>query len=750
MSRKPREKPSQKPTMRPRSSEPKPAESPGVQNHPRIARREWVVLALILLLGLLLRGAYLLEQRDAPDFASPIADAMFHDYWARGLVTGNWTPPAGADDPRLNEVPYTRPPGYTWLLAAAYWTLGDDYIAPRVIQMGLGLLTAVLGFLLGRVLLGPRVGLILAAMISVFWLFIHYECELQEPALLSVLGMGLLLALCHWRHRPGLVLAIISGVIIAAFALTRPNVLLFAPLAALWMLWCSWRNGFLGLSVKHAAVFAIAAGLAIAPVTWRNLTVADEFVLISCNGPINFYIGNNRDSDGVSFILPEFRELTGLTNWGWFSYDRVVRGLEGHTGRAMTYSDVSRYFNQRAWAFIRENPGRFAELTLRRALLFWGPAEIANNKVEQYEREHSRVLRWLPNYPLMLALSLVGVGVLILRRPWTATGDLPASSHHGRLRLECLALVGLFILVYFLSFVPFLVASRFRAPLLPVVFLFAAFGLDRMIAMARAAQPQWRTLGVSAASVVILFLVLMQIAAATSEERRDRPRWHVDRGTAYANAARHAEAAEQFQTALEVNPQYVSAYAAWFESAVATDDVPLALSIHQRLLTNRPDRQDVRREMAAQLAGLGQHRLRSDRPAEAVEALRASLITEPQQAETLCNLGVALAQLGNTEEAFEMYRRSVELKPDFSEGWYNLGVSHHRRGENDAAAAAYHKALEFNARNIEALLNLGSIEASRGQFDQARQRFERVLEINPAQTVAKSLLQELDTHQLRP
>ena len=77
-----------------------------------IPRRQLAILGLILAVGLALRLAYLSERREAPDFDQPTADAAFHDYWARGLATGDWTPPAGENDPEISRVPFLRPPGY--------------------------------------------------------------------------------------------------------------------------------------------------------------------------------------------------------------------------------------------------------------------------------------------------------------------------------------------------------------------------------------------------------------------------------------------------------------------------------------------------------------------------------------------------------------------------------------------------------------------------------------------------------------
>ena len=79
-------------------------------------RVRWL-LGLILAVGALLRLTYLLEVTRAPDFDTPQFESQYHDYWARALVTGDWTVPEGVTDPEIRQRPYFRPPGYPWFLA---------------------------------------------------------------------------------------------------------------------------------------------------------------------------------------------------------------------------------------------------------------------------------------------------------------------------------------------------------------------------------------------------------------------------------------------------------------------------------------------------------------------------------------------------------------------------------------------------------------------------------------------------------
>ena len=123
-------------------------------------KRVYFYLGIIILAGLFLRIFYLLEYIDSPDYGAPAVDAAYHDYWARGLVTGKWTVPDSAVDPQVYRHPFYRPPGYPYFLALVYLVFGTGALAPRIVQMLLGLSAAVLAYYLGRQWWGRAVGMV--------------------------------------------------------------------------------------------------------------------------------------------------------------------------------------------------------------------------------------------------------------------------------------------------------------------------------------------------------------------------------------------------------------------------------------------------------------------------------------------------------------------------------------------------------------------------------------------------------------
>ena len=138
------------------------------------------MLGAVLLLGGLLRAAYLREAAAEPDFGSPAVDAAFHDYWACAIAAGDWTPPAGRNDPQIPSNPYLRPPGYPLFLAAVYRLSGCDMLAARLCQIGLGLLNCALVFALAGRWCGLRAGLLAALLTATCWTLVYFEMELVE------------------------------------------------------------------------------------------------------------------------------------------------------------------------------------------------------------------------------------------------------------------------------------------------------------------------------------------------------------------------------------------------------------------------------------------------------------------------------------------------------------------------------------------------------------------------------------------
>jgi tetratricopeptide (TPR) repeat protein len=673
-------------------------------------RRHWTVLAVIILLGGILRGFYLAESVKKSDFAAPIADAAFHDYWARALVTGDWSPPAQNPNPYINTTPFVRPPGYPYFLALTYALTGKSYVGARIVQLALGLVNCWLAYLLASRVLNRKVGLVLAALMAVYWALIYIEIELHDPVLLIALSLTFFLVMHRWLHRPTLWRVAVGGLLLGTMVLVRPNVAVFLPLAIGWV-W--WRR-----RLMPAAVLAGAALVAILPATIRNLAVADDLVMVSANGAINLYIGNNPGADGITTRIPDLQELIGQSGWSCFSFDLIVQGVSERVGKPLKYSEVDRYFLKRGLQEIARDPFRFLSLTARRAALFWGPAEISNNKVVAVEKSESKVLRYIPGFPVILALALLGGAMLWhdRRRPVVAKAGVTVTAPgDGRM----LALVLMYVGAVFVSYLPFLIAERFRIPVVPYVLLFSAYGLYRLGQAASARS--WALVAKLAVAAVALVLLCNH---PWVEYKSDRSAWHTDQGVALGSKGDMVGAIREYRAALRENPGFVDAHVGLANALAATGQYQDAISHFQTVVKNRPTHLEARTGLAAALTLSGN-------PAAAVTELRTVLAQSPNSAQAHFELGRALGGTGQLDEAERELRESLRLAEGYGFAHVALGNVLARKGDHRGAIEQYRQALLIDTKDALANRWLGESLCAVDSMQAGTAAFERALALQP-------------------
>lgn len=635
---------------------------------------EIIALGLILLAGLLVRVAYLLENQRTPDFRYPAVDAGYHDYWARALATGDWSLHHRLEyDPRIPEMPFFRPPGYPYFLAGIYRLLGPGYLAPRVVQHGLGLGNILLLYLLARRWIGRGTALAAAAMMAVYWIPIYFEGEFLEPVLLIALMLLMFLVLGSMLAPPGRGKAFGAGLLLAVSALVRPNVLPFALFVVVWLVWVSgWSRKGWGWAIWFGA--GCAAG--VLPVAVRNGVVGHDWVLISSNAGINLYIGNNPVANGG------FVDIGDGSGGGFGTsdvYPAILGQLEKQAGRPMKSSEASGYFAKQAGRFIRENPGRFLGLLGVKTLLFWGNYEAGHNKSLHYEKEFSPVLSRLPlDFSAVLALALLGWAC-----PWVG-GRVRAIPDSGRDRdrRAMMALLGGYALFQYASFLPFFVTGQYRAPVLPVVFVFAGWGIEQMADLGRARR--WIPLCGMGLLGALLYGILAHDYLGV---RRNPSEWHQARGQAWSRAGRAELAVEEYRRALAADPGNASTHYNLANALMKTGRSEEARKHFEEALRRRPDFGRAAFNLALALNEAG------DR-AGAKERLREALALMPELALAHLQLGNLLLQEGDAAGARSEFEAAVEQERTNEMAWRALAYARKAAGDRGAAMATLRQALQ--------------------------------------------------------
>ena len=647
-----------------------------------MGRSVWLAAGIVWLAALGARLLYIEQSQASPFFDYPLVDAKtYADAAERMAVDGRWD---GGD------APFWQPPLYPYFLGLLYALDGPGHYLPRLVQAAIGALNCALIYLLGRRLFGPGPGLAAAAAAALYGPLVFFDAELLPPVLALLFDLLLLLTL-PWAltGRPRRML--VPGLCLGLAALAVANILLFLPAACGWVLWqrraLPWPR-----RLASGLPLLLGAGLAIAPVTLRNYLVGDDLVLISSNGGINFYLGNNPDYEQTISIQPgaAWRDLV--------SQPRRETGLT----RA---SDQSYYFFARAWDFISTEPGAWAWLMLRKTYLFWHGDEIGRNQDLYYARNFSSLLSLLL-WKSTIAFPFGIVGPLAL------VGSGLACRGERRSDIDLLLL---YTAIYALSVALFFPTARYRLPVVPSLLLFAAFAV---------AQLHRRR---SAAAVCNFRVGTMDMAGDGETLHR--------LGFVYQQKGLLANAIDAYEQALTRDPDIREARFNLAALHARRGRYDRAIAAYRDFVARHPDFPEARYALANAL-------LQAERHREAIAQYRRLLDagTDLQPMALRERLAYAHIQLDQFALAIEIYRDLVALAPDSLRFRLQLGQLSEALAEHERARRAYGEILRRDPARTEARYRLARLLFAAGTADSAAAHLEHLIADDPNSVDARWLL----------
>lgn len=321
----------------------------------------------------------------------------------------------GADDPGATETPTQVKVAQAVAGAAGVWLIG----------------------LLGCRLGGNRGGVVAAWIAAVYPPLVILPAYVLSEAVYSTVALASALVLheavaASAPRRGSPARFAIAGALCGVAALIRPAMLLFLPLAVLWL-------GFTRRYVP-ALVLAGSALLVILPWTVRNLRVHERFVLIASEGGVTFWTGNHPLAKGEGDLaanLPIKRaEL---------EFRRAHAGLSPEALETLYYRD--------ALSHIRARPLWWAGLILRKAVYLVVP-------IGPSYALHSTAYRAASTVPYLLLLPFAAAGA------WHLAGRQPPPT--------VLALLAGSAVLTCLIFFP---QERFRIPVIDPALILCASAL---------------------------------------------------------------------------------------------------------------------------------------------------------------------------------------------------------------------------------------------------------------------------------
>jgi tetratricopeptide (TPR) repeat protein len=605
----------------------------------------------IVLVAFCLRMIYLLQIESIPLFYHLAGDGGTYDEWAQRIAAGDW----------LGQGVFYQAPLYPYFLGLLQTVIGHDLWSIRIIQIILGSVSCGLIFLAGRSLFSRSTALIAGLLLAFYAPAIFFDGLIEKSILDIFLLSTLLLLLSSAERQQQSTLWLATGVALGLLGLSRENALVLALVIPAWIV-VYFRDQLLSTRLKCLGFFFAGLLCVLVPVGVRNLSRGGEFKLTTSQFGTNFYIGNNPAADGT---YGSVRAIIGAPHLEGRDAQRLA---EKALGRSLMPGEVSRYWLEESWSYIRTQPAEWLGLLAKKWLLVWNSREIEDSDDFYIYQQWSGLLALLGhvNHFGLLA-PLAAIGLLLSIKQWRRLWLLYAM-----------------ILTLAASVSVFYVFGRYRFTLVPLLVLFAGAGLVQVTHLYK--QRRWRQLLIAcvclAASAVIVNWPILGITGPGAAGYNNL-------ANAYYKQGRVEEAAKTALKAVELRPEYGVAHF----------------------------------NLGNIFARQGKFDLAQRHFEEAVRLY-------PNYAELRSNLGQLLAERGDLQAGMEQFRKAIELNPALSGAHLNLGVVLAKQGRIDEADASLRVAVRLMPRSAETRFYLGSVYAAQNRYAEAAESFQESLQID--------------------
>lgn len=381
--------------------------------------RRGYFLGFVFLLALLVRCVFALALPHAlaPDSFSWLAPA-------RDLAGG------------LGFTSTLRHPGYVAFLASVFAVAGNDNLtAVRLVQSLLGGVQVLLLFYLALKIFKKEAIACLAALFLTLYPYAIFQASeiLSESFNSFLLILFFFLVYAVLEHPRKFILSALSGLVFTLAVLTKSTFVVVLP-----FIFAFFRLN--GLKHRFFAVFCAAAAAALLPWTVHNYKIYDKFVLVSLSGTALFH-ANNPETLEIEKKTRELKEV----NWNTPECQEIAK---------LPPLEADKVYRQRAWQFMRANPGTVLTLMKMRFVQFWRLSPIT----------HSRVQKLAALLTSGVYIPLAFLGLFLSRGYWKKTFLIWAA-----------------IFSYNALHLVFITTLRYRIPLDPLFMIFAAFSLVKIL-----------------------------------------------------------------------------------------------------------------------------------------------------------------------------------------------------------------------------------------------------------------------------
>ncbi len=577
--------------------------------------REQIFVIFLFCFALILRLLYtVFLRRHYLFYDDPAGDVLYYQKWAQEIAHGHWVG---------NKV-FWGLPLYPYFLAVLERLTFHNLELIRFIHLALGSLNCVLVYYIAERIFLRKVAIGASLLMATNFVLIYYDWLLMPVTLTITLSCIVILVLSQSNSSLSKREWFLLGLLIGLGSLLDGKFIIFFLLFLIISLNRCFQKA---MTAQQFLSFFLGCVIVLSVVAVRNRIVGGSWVLVSAQTGLSFYSGNKKAADGIF----DNEQLIRPNHGGQDEDQQII--AEQTLKRKLTPAEVSNFWKDKAFQFIKESPGDYIKLLFRKLYLFGVETEEADDIDLLLQQDWKQRFDFNP-FAVIFPLGLMGI-------------VLNDRDHRRKT-----VLLDLFIFSQLLFTIIFFLTTKHRVTVLPFLLIYEVYSLYWVVEKLK--QGQW--------GKVFGFLLIATGLSICFHPVRINPNIIAlskfsKSGAIFERQGAYEEASHQYLQALKMSPNDTTLLYNLANVSLKRGQVGQAIDYYQKALAINPIHLDA-------LFNLGVAYAESGNFASALGSYRKILGLAPGSPDVYYRMANIYRQQGDCEQSQGYYKKIFELQPE--------------------------------------------------------------------------------------